>query len=72
MIEVKYREQSKIKDDDTIFTMSTKKDKCFVVTKNASDFGIIKNNAGEQIMKIPAYAFLYLLGHAEKVGYFRV
>ena len=72
LLEVKYREQSKIKKDDAIITMPTKKDKAFIITKNPTDFGIVENIKGQQIVKIPAFAFLYLLGHAEKIGYFRV
>jgi hypothetical protein len=34
LLEVKYREQSKIKKDDAIITMPTKKDKAFIITKN--------------------------------------
>lgn len=40
-----------------------------VVTKNANDFGVHHTKSGKDLIRIPAFAFLYLLGHAEKHGY---
>ena len=40
-----------------------------VVTKNANDFGLHNTKSRKDLIRIPAFAFLYLLGHAEKNGY---
>jgi hypothetical protein len=42
-----------------------------VVTKKPEDYGIVSIKTNVPVMKIPAHAFLYLLGHAEKTGYLR-
>lgn len=68
LIEVKYRNDTALKESEAIVEWS-KKDKLnlsILVTKNSEDFGLIKN---APIMKIPAFVFLYLLGHAEKHRY---
>jgi predicted AAA+ superfamily ATPase len=64
MIEVKYRENSKITESDLIVE---KYDKIpnLVVTKNVDDFGLKDYSGGKQIYKIPAPVFLYLLGYVE-------
>jgi predicted AAA+ superfamily ATPase len=69
LIEVKYRERAHISDDDAISELSGEASAAIVVTKNASDFGIHNTKSGKNIIRIPAFAFLYLLGHAEKNGY---
>lgn len=40
-----------------------------IVSKSIEDFGIHNTNSGRKLLRIPAFAFLYLLGHAEKNGY---
>ena len=40
----------------------------FLVTKQLDDFGIAKHETAVPIMRIPAIAFLYLLGKAEADG----
>ena len=40
-----------------------------VVTKNATDYGVHNTKSGKDMIRIPAFAFLYLLGYAEKNGY---
>ncbi|MFC5401184.1 ATP-binding protein [Cohnella soli] len=69
LIEIKYRENPKIKETEAIVEWS-KKDKLtaasLLVTKNAEDYGKLEH---APIMRIPAYAFLYLLGHAEKIRF---
>lgn len=65
LIEIKYRENPRIKENEAIVEWS-KKDvsaASLLVTKNSEDTGILDH---APIMRIPAYAFLYLLGHAEK------
>ena len=69
LIEVKYREQAAVSNDDAIVELS--KDACsaIIVTKKADDYGIQETPEGIKIIRIPAFAFLYLLGNAEKHGY---
>lgn len=69
IIEVKYREDAPIADDDAISTLCNEASVAIVVTKNQQDFGMYRNNAGAELIRIPAFAFLYLLGNAEKNGY---
>ena len=69
LIEVKYREGAPIKDDDAIAELCADASAAIVVTKGASDFGVHNTKSGKDMLRIPAFAFLYLLGHAEKNGY---
>ena len=69
LIEVKYREGAPISDDDAISELCGEASAAIVVTKSASDFGVHNTKAGKDMIRIPAFAFLYLLGHAEKNGY---
>lgn len=68
LIEIKYRENARIKATEAIVEWS-KKDKAtaaILVTKNSADIGYVDH---APVMRIPAFAFLYLLGHAEKTRY---
>ncbi len=69
LIEVKYREGAPIADEDAIAQLCEEASAAIVVTKNASDFGVHNTSDGKELLRIPAFAFLYLLGHAEKHGY---
>lgn len=69
LIEVKYREGAPIPDDDAIAELCGEASAAIIVTKNASDFGVHNTKCGRDMLRIPAFAFLYLLGHAEKHGY---
>ena len=69
LIEVKYREGATISDDDAISELCGEASAAIVVTKSASDFGVHNTKSGKDMIRIPAFAFLYLLGHAEKNGY---
>ena len=69
LIEVKYREGAPISDDDAIVEFCEHASAAIVVTKNADDYGVHDTPQGIQMLRIPAFAFLYLLGHAEKNGY---
>ena len=69
LIEVKYREGAPIPDDDAIAELCVEASAAIVVTKGASDFGVHNTKSGKDMLRIPAFAFLYLLGHAEKNGY---
>lgn len=73
--EVKYRENPSIKENDAIIEVA-KDEKAgvaaaIVVTKRTEDYGVVPFQTKVPVMKIPAHAFLYLLGHAEKTGYLR-
>ena len=69
LIEVKYREGAPIKDDDAIAELCAEASAAIVVTKGANDFGVHNTKSGKDMLRIPAFAFLYLLGNAEKNGY---
>lgn len=69
LIEVKYREEAPIADDDAIAMLCEEAAAAIVVTKSSSDFGLHNTKSGKDMIRIPAFAFLYLLGHAEKHGY---
>ena len=69
LIEVKYREGDPIPDDSAIVELSGEAAASIVVTKTADDFGVHNTKSGKDLIRIPAFAFLYLLGHAEKHGY---
>lgn len=65
MIEVKYREDSKITEKDLIVEFSESSRPNLVVTKKIDDFGLFRYGNGKKIYKIPAPVFLYLLGYVE-------
>ena len=69
LIEVKYRENAPISDDDAISELCGEASAAIIITKNATDYGVHHTKAGKNMIRIPAFAFLYLLGHAEKNGY---
>lgn len=70
--EVRYRENAEIKENDAIVEIARNEKKiaaALVITKRSDDYGVMLINTKVPIMRVPAHAFLYLLGHAEKVGY---
>ncbi len=71
LVEVKYKQNSTITDQEAIVEWANdgQTKGAIVVTKNDDDYGMTKHNTNTSIIRIPAFAFLYLLGHAEKVGY---
>lgn len=69
LIEVKYREEAPIANDDAICELCDEASAAIVVTKRADDYGTHNVPNGKKLLRIPAFAFLYLLGHAEKNGY---
>ena len=69
LIEVKYREHAPISDEDAIIQYCEDSSAAVIVTKNSDDFGVHNTKSGKELLRIPAYAFLYLLGNAEKHGY---
>lgn len=71
LIEVKYREQYRIGKKDAIVELADDPHTAaaMVITKRPEDFGVLDVNTRTPIIRIPAFAFLYMLGHAEKQGY---
>ena len=71
LIEVKYRQNSTISENEAIVQWSNdpKTKGAIIVTKNNDDYGIIKHTTETPVLRIPAFAFLYLLGNVEKEGY---
>ncbi|MBQ8808663.1 MAG: ATP-binding protein [Clostridia bacterium] len=69
LIEVKYRDAAPISDNDAISLLCEESSASIIVTKSPTDFGIHNTKSGFKMLRIPAFAFLYLLGHAEKNGY---
>ena len=69
MIEVKYRENAQIGDKDAIYQLADDALAAIVVTKRSEDFGVQDTKGQNKILRLPAFAFLYLLGNAEKHGY---
>ena len=69
LIEVKYRDSAPIPDDSAICELCSKASAAIIETKTSDDYGIHNALDGSRMVRIPAYAFLYLLGHAEKNGF---
>ena len=65
LMEVKYREQYSTGDVSLLISESEKAAKSLLITKRENDFGPLQVNPA--IYKIPAYAFMYLTGNAEKM-----
>ncbi len=69
LCEVKYRGNSHIPASDAIVELcrdkAAKVTHAFLVTKELDDFGIAKHQTATPILRVPAIAFLYLLGRAE-------
>ena len=72
LCEVKYRNNSHIPASDAIVELcadeASKVTSAFLVTKKLEDFGVAKHETKVPILRIPAIAFLYLLGKAEAEG----
>jgi predicted AAA+ superfamily ATPase len=69
LIEVKYRENAPIGEKDAIFELADSATCALVITKRDNDYGLQPSAGAKKILRIPAFAFLYLLGNAEKYGY---
>ncbi|MCL2527197.1 MAG: ATP-binding protein [Defluviitaleaceae bacterium] len=69
LVEVKYRESAEIKEKDAIYELADTASSAIVVTRRENDYGIQTSKGRKDILRIPAFGFLYLLGHAEKHGY---
>lgn len=72
LCEVKYRNNSHISSADAIVDLckdeNSKVTSALLITKQLNDFGISKHKTQVPILRIPAIAFLYLLGKAEAEG----
>ena len=72
LCEVKYRNNSHIFATDAVVELcqdeNSKVTNAFLITKQLEDFGIAKNETVTPIFRVPAIAFLYLLGKAEAEG----
>ena len=72
LCEVKYRNNSHILSSDAIVELCQDEDSkitnAFLITKQLDDYGITKHKTATPIFRIPAIAFLYLLGKAEAEG----
>ncbi|MBK5263307.1 MAG: ATP-binding protein [Peptostreptococcaceae bacterium] len=73
LCEVKYRENSQVKETDAIIELTNdekaKVQGSLIITKRAEDYGITSHHTRIPVVRIPAFAFLYLLGNAENEGY---
>ena len=64
-IEIKYREKTVIKKDNPLYNIPKQNDKIYIITKEPMDYGITKLENNKKVVRIPAFAFLYLLGKQE-------
>ena len=69
LVEVKYRENGAVGEKDAIYELADSASSAMVITKRDDDYGIQASKGGKKILRIPAFAFLYLMGNAEKHGY---
>ncbi len=72
LCEVKYRNNSHISATDAIVELcqdeKTGVTNAFLITKRLDDFGITKHETKVPILRVPAIAFLYILGKTEAEG----
>lgn len=72
LCEVKYRNNSQLPASDAIVQLcndeKAKVTSAFLITKRIDDVGIAKHETAVPILRIPAIAFLYLLGKSEAEG----
>jgi uncharacterized protein len=69
LVEIKYRENANLAQDEAIVLQAddAQSAAAIVITKNAGDYGPLPFKTQTPITKIPAFAFLYLLGHTERM-----
>ena len=68
LCEVKYRNNSSIPVSDAIIELSkagADVTQSFIITKNLMDYGLSQHNTLAPVLRVPALAFVYLLGMAE-------
>jgi len=66
LIEVKYRESAEVGEKDAIYDLADEASHSIVVTKRENDYGVKESKGGKNILRLPAFAFLYLLGRGDK------
>lgn len=66
LIEVKYRDNAPISDADAISMLCAEASLAVVITKSAGDYGVHNAKCGKDMLRLPAFAFLYLLGHEQR------
>ena len=66
LINVQYADQVQLRANDWLLTLADKTYPNYLVTKKASDYGMVYLEDGRSVCKIPAYAILYLFGYFEK------
>ncbi len=69
LLEVKCREQAPVSDDSAIAQLCGEAGAALTITKRFDACGLQPAPCGKQMIRIPAFAFLFLLGHAEKSGH---
>lgn len=65
LVEVKYRPRAPIAEEDAICEFNSESEYGVIVTKNSDDFGFHHVKEGASLLRIPAYAYLFLLGYSE-------
>jgi predicted AAA+ superfamily ATPase len=68
LIEAKYRNQAKLLTRSALNALAGENASAYLLTKRPDDYGLNENKEASRVFRIPAFAFLYLLGHCEKVG----
>jgi hypothetical protein len=68
LIDVAYLDSYSPKPGHAIWDLSGQAQSCLIITKQPEDFGPL-GSGPEKLYRVPAAAFLYLLGHAEYDNY---
>jgi predicted AAA+ superfamily ATPase len=68
LIEAKYRNQARLPDGSALSALVGESAAAFLMTKRPDDFGLQPTKSDKAVLRIPTFAFLYLLGHCEKNG----
>ena len=66
LLDVKYADDASVSDRDEIAARCGEAASAMVLTKHPRDYGVVQVADGKQLLRIPAFAFLYLLGYQEK------
>ncbi|MBR2717334.1 MAG: ATP-binding protein [Oscillospiraceae bacterium] len=64
-LDIRYQEDSRISRSDLSRALASQAKEVFVLTKKENDFGPIPEGP-ENLYRIPAHAFLYILGHYDR------
>lgn len=66
LIEVKYRNGAPVSNESAIIENSSKAKEAIIVTKNLTEFGVHNAPNGNKLLRIPAFAYTFLLGYLKK------